>query len=399
MKKINQNSLVFGFTIAFIIVGFFGSAIPSLSESFTEKTSVAGSGSFKDKMIAMWNSVHDNADESLLYFTILMDLNSVKENLLGTKMMMKSDTTVIKSNSEKLSVLSKPLSDEELRQTVDKINQLKRITENNGSKFLYCAAPNKEYYESFPKNFSNLSRDNYSRFITELQVSDIPYISFADSLSKSYENDLYFVTDSHWKPRSGFIANRYLCEELNTRYGFSYNEQYVDIHNYDIQKFENLFLGCWGKKTGTYFTWSGADDFELFTPRFSTDLLLEEPLKKEKKEGAFEDTVLYLENMEKDYYHKESYAVYSGGNRQLQIVKNRLNPNGQKVLIVRDSFACVVTPFLALQTSELHICDVRKHQDGEKINVEEYIKKTNPDYVIVLYAGVGKPSNPLYNFF
>ena len=172
-----------------------------------------------------------------------------------------------------------------------------------------------------------------------------------------------------------------------------------DIGNYEIKKYKNWFLGCWGKKTGTYFTWKGADDFELFTPRFATDLLLEEPLKKEKKEGKFEDTVLYLENLEKDYYNKESYAVYNGGNRQLQIVKNNLNPNGKKVLIVRDSFACVVTPFLSLQTSELHICDVRKHQDGEKIDVEDYIKKMSPDYVIVLYAGVGKQSNPLYNFF
>ena len=207
------------------------------------------------------------------------------------------------------------------------------------------------------------------------------------------------MTDSHWKPRCGFIANSYLCEELNRLYGFSYNKKYIDISNYNIKNYENLFLGCWGKKTGTYFTWDGADDFELITPRFETNLLLEEPLKNVKKEGAFEDTVLYLENLEKDYYNKESYAVYNGGNRQLQIVKNHLNPNGKRVLIVRDSFACVVTPFLALQTSELHICDVRKHQDGEKINVEDYIKKTNPDYVIVLYAGVKKPSNSLYDFF
>ena len=401
MKKFNKNSLVFGFTIVFVIVGFFGSAVPSLAKSFSEKVSGVDSGSVKDKMIAMWNSMHDNTDESLSYFTNLMDLNSVKENLLGTKMMIKSDTTVIKSNSENLSIICEPLSDEEIQQTVDKISQLKRVTENSGANFLYCAAPNKEYYETFPDNFPNPYRDNYARFITELQESNIPYINFVDTFSKTCEkrNDIFFVTDSHWKPRTGFMANRYLCEELGTRYGFSYNEKYIDIGNYEIKKYKNWFLGCWGKKTGTYFTWKGADDFELFTPRFATDLLLEEPLKKEKKEGKFEDTVLYLENLEKDYYNKESYAVYNGGNRQLQIVKNNLNPNGKKVLIVRDSFACVVTPFLSLQTSELHICDVRKHQDGEIIDVEDYIKKMSPDYVIFLYAGVGKQSNPLYNFF
>ncbi len=247
-------------------------------------------------------------------------------------MMMKSDTMVIKSNSGKLSVPDEPLSDEEIKKTVEKINQLKRITESSGSKFLYCAAPFKEYYETFPSNFQNVYRNNYYRFLAELRLTDIPFINFADLVSKSTENvkDPFFVTDSHWKPHSGFIANQYLCEELNNRYGFPYNKQYTEIHNYNLQNYQNLFLGCWGKKTGTYFTWSGADDFELFTPCFATDLLLEEPLKNEKREGEFEDTVLYLDNLEKDYYSKDSYSTYSGGNRQLQVVKNQLNPNGKK---------------------------------------------------------------------
>ena len=283
MKKFNKNSLVLMFAVLFIVLGFFGNAIPSFVEYFTKKISSVDSGSVKDKMIALWNSIHDNADESLSYFTTLMDLNSIKENLLGTKMMVKSDSKVIKSNSEQLSVPCELLSDKEIQQTVDKINQLKRIADNNGAKFLYCAAPNKEYYDTFPKNFKNYYRDNYSRFITELHVSNIPYISFADSLSKICENNNYFVTDSHWKPGSGFIANRCLCEELNDQYGFSYDKKYTDINNYKITNYENLFLGCWGKKTGTYFTWNGADDFELFTPCFETNLLLEEPLKKEKK--------------------------------------------------------------------------------------------------------------------
>lgn len=336
MKKFNKNSLVFLFTILFIIVGFFGNMIPTITKSFSENNPGLDTGSVKDKMTAIWNSIHDNNDESLSYFTYLMDLNSVKENLLGTKMMMKSDTMVIKSHSGKLSVLCELLSDEEIKKTVEKINQLKRITESKGSKFLYCAAPFKEYYETFPSNFPNVYRNNYYRFLAELKVTDIPFISFADLVSKTTENvkDPFFVTDSHWKPHSGFIANQYLCEELNNRYGFSYNKQYTEIHNYNIQNYKNLFLGCWGKKTGTYFTWSGADDFELFTPCFATDLLLEEPLKNEKREGEFEDTVLYLDNLEKDYYSKDSYSTYSGGNRQLQVVKNQLNPNGKKELIV-----------------------------------------------------------------
>ena len=60
----------------------------------------------------------------------------------------------------------------------------------------------------------------------------------------------------------------------------------------------------------------------------------------------------------------------------------------------------VVTPFLALHTSELHICDVRNNEDyvGEKLNMKEYINEIKPDYVLVLYNGVLNSQNR-YNFF
>lgn len=69
--------------------------------------------------------------------------------------------------------------------------------------------------------------------------------------------------------------------------------------------------------------------------------------------------------------------------------------------MIRDSFACVVAPFLSLQTSELDICDVRDGEAyvGNKLNMEDYIKKEKPDYVLVLYTGVGDQTDSRYDFF
>jgi hypothetical protein len=140
---------------------------------------------------------------------------------------------------------------------------------------------------------------------------------------------------------------------------------------------------------GTYFTEEGADDFELITPKFETDLIEEQPFKNSIRTGSFEETVLYMDNLEKDYYGKNSYVTYSGGDYRLQIIKNNKNLEGKKILLIRDSFGCVVSPFLSLQTSELHVCDVRNFESfvGEKVNMEEYIQQIQPDYVLVLYTG------------
>ena len=107
--------------------------------------------------------------------------------------------------------------------------------------------------------------------------------------------------------------------------------------------------------------------------------------------------------MKKDYYNGSPYVTYSGGDFRLQIMKNNLTPDGKKILLVRNSYSCVVAPFLALQTSELHVCDMRdfSYFVGEKLNLEEYIKEISPDYVIVLYNGASSFEDGLgqYNFF
>ena len=71
--------------------------------------------------------------------------------------------------------------------------------------------------------------------------------------------------------------------------------------------------------------------------------------------------------------------------------------------MVRDSFGQTVSAFLPLQVSEIQMCDVRNHTQfvGEKINIEEYINKIKPDYVIVCYTGAYSKGKSVgyYDFF
>ena len=143
---------------------------------------------------------------------------------------------------------------------------------------------------------------------------------------------------------------------------------------------------------GTYFTWKGADDFNLITPGFPTSLIEEKSYEDSIRVGSFEETLLYGEQIyEKEYYHHDPYSGYCGGNHRLQIIKNQLENNGKKVLFIRDSFSHVVTPYLALQFKELHVADTRGEDIemyDEKVNWYEYMEEIKPDIVIVLYKGV-----------
>ena len=96
--------------------------------------------------------------------------------------------------------------------------------------------------------------------------------------------------------------------------------------------------------------------------------------------------LLHKEYLSDNLHHAEVYETYSGGNIRLQIFRNNLLENGKKIMIVRTSYAGVVTPYLALQAKELHIIDNRNEDylSGDSVDVKEYIKEIDPDYVIVL---------------
>ena len=85
MSKFNKNSLVFGFAIVFIIFGYCGSTIFDLSVFYSEKISEQKFDGIKGQSIAVWNAMHESSDDRLFYFGNLVDINSIKENLLGTR--------------------------------------------------------------------------------------------------------------------------------------------------------------------------------------------------------------------------------------------------------------------------------------------------------------------------
>jgi len=394
----NKNIILFTGYVAFIIIGVLSSAVlRPVGGSFYRL--IRGQYDFEEAK----STINAALTDDLTYHDELVNLNGLRENILGTRVIYKDDAVIVKAESGSLINIANTIDEEETSSIVSLIQELQVISKENGADFLYCAAPEKEMYEKAPINIDNYSLDNYYQFLSLLTKAKIPYIDCAQVLDEADipTTDLFYYSDHHWKVYPGFVAANAICKELSTRYNYYYNKQYADISNYDIEKYTDWFLGSKGRKTGIYFSEHGADDFELIIPKFKTDLTEEQPYKNHVRRGKFEESVLYMENMRKNPYRVNTYATYSGGDFRLQIMKNNLNPDGKKILLIRDSFACVVAPFMALQTGELYICDVRSGDEyvGDKVDMETYIKQIKPDCVLVLYTGVGNLSDSRYDFF
>lgn len=404
MKNFNKNIIVFMSCIIFIGIGLCSKNLyleigNALQDFFT------GNASITYRINKLENKINKIFDEETSYRYHMVTINSIKNNILGTKVIIKDNEKIVESDSGKLMLEKNKITDTEISFIVSNILKLKNIAESNNAKFLYCVAPTKELYEKAPANIQNYAQYNHSSFLYHLEQQHIPFIDLSQALTNCDINtsEIFYRTDHHWTTKSGFFTAKSICEELSLRYNFKYDIRYTDINNYNIRLYQNYFLGSRGKKVGLYFNGRGADDFELITPKFSTNITEEQPLKGITRTGSFEETMLYTENLNINYYEVDPYSTYCGGIFRLQIMRNNLNSSGKKILLICDSFAGVVAPFLMLNTSELHTCDMRDFsgRKEKKLNAEQYIKEINPDYVMVLYHSVSsiQESSGKYNFF
>ena len=104
MKKFNKNMLVFAFFIVFIIIGIWGDCFEQLKWKTIDLAAGIKHGNISSFFDYKYY-VDDISNKELSYHDAMMDVNSIKENLLGTRVVIKDDTKVVKSNSGKISEL------------------------------------------------------------------------------------------------------------------------------------------------------------------------------------------------------------------------------------------------------------------------------------------------------
>lgn len=389
MKKFNFNIILFVFAFLFIVFGFNNEYYMHFkSVIYDGLQDIKVNESIIDSIQNTKSNLERISREKLGYHNHLMDIDSIRQNIINTKTIQKGDGKIIKFNNDMLSSPQETLiTGKEFEESAKKISELKLKVEESNSKFLYIAVPEVSHYLEFPPEIENFSVDNYNNYLQMLEKYDIPVLNISDTFADYECEKLFFYTDHHWTPYAAFIATNEIYKNLKDNYGWDYREDYCNLDNFNVKTYKHQFLGSLGKRVGQYFSWHGPDDFDLITPKFETNFTEKQPVKDWVRTGKFEDTLLYMENLEKNPYLINTYATYSGGDFRLQIMKNNLNPDGKKILMIRDSYACAIAPFMALNASELHVADLRDMKGfvGEKINVYEYIDDFKPDIVMLLF--------------
>lgn len=258
------------------------------------------------------------------------------------------------------------------------------------TKVLFISPPSKYSMvnSDFPSGFPvNDPSDRQDELLLKLLENGVDTLDLRPPLEKSglsYEKSFY-KTDHHWSIEAAFIAFSAIVEEMNSKYGLNLDSDgfYRDLQNYNVQEYPESMLGTMGRSTGI--TYGGLDDFTLIWPKFETDFIWEgvnEEGEKKHKEGSFEESLLQLEvlNNENPYSYSK-YDTYIDCVNAWDKIVNKNNPEGLKILCIRDSYFSPTMSFLSSLCSEIHM--IWPLASGNKIDVEEYLEDNSFDYIFV----------------
>ena len=207
-------------------------------------------------------------------------------------------------------------------------------------------------------------------------------------------SSFFFRTDHHWTPEAAFLANQVLSARLEEKYGWDFPHQNTDPDSFQRVTLSDWFLGSQGKRVGSLY--GGVDDIEIWIPQFETDFTYLVPIYDMERTGPFEESLLFPERVEElDWFGGNPYTLYSGGDYPMGRIYNHTNEQGPRILLLRDSYACVLTPFLALNCSELITIDLRYFGD----DLLAYVDWLEPDLVLVIYTAGSTAIEELFSFF
>lgn len=270
---------------------------------------------------------------------------------------------------------------------VENIFELERFLKNREIDLIYVQAPCtiSKFDSQLSEGVVDFSNKNADEFLERIRGK----IEFIDLRQKMHDEginlyDQFFQTDHHWIPECGFWAFCQIAEKLRNDHGVMFDPQYLDLQHYGVRVYKNWFLGTLGKRTGQYY--AGTDDISLILPKFETDLATEiwhGPHSSTCRSGTFEDNFIFYKKLyPRSFFELNPYLLYSGGNVPKLTITNHLAENSKKILLLRESFSHVVSPFLALMCKELNIIDLRLYRET---TILDFIEQTKPDIVVLLY--------------
>lgn len=217
-----------------------------------------------------------------------------------------------------------------------------------------------EQKENLPLFAVNHDQKEELNYLKEKASGSTVIVDTFDVLG-SWNGDFYYRTDHHWNSFGAYEGYRVLAQNMGI--------QPLGKDAFTFRLASDDFLGT---------LYSKAVDFtqrpdDIYLPEAKTPQRIVQSVGGEEREGLYWEE--YLEK-------KDQYSTFLGGNHSVEVIRNETQTNGRKLLLLKDSYANSLVPFLCMHFSEIHIIDLRYYSQ----NVYDYIEENQVDSVAAVYS-------------
>lgn len=338
-----------------------------------------------DKYKQLINNIEEKIEtytsEKLMGYEKMVEFSYYYNDAIKFNLVSNNSDARINLGNGYYSILNKQVNTDQLSEKLIKFNN---YLKDKNIEFMYIQAPFKISKEqkilSIYTDYTNENMDNLLKNI----YNKVDYIDLRQNIVQENLNhlELFYKTDHHWLPQTGFWATNKISSYINDKYNLGLRTENITADLFNNIVYPNMFLGSDGRYVSL--KKANPENFTVILPKYETSLSIKIPDLKIDTTGTYEETLLDKSQLKYGNFYKiNQYATYSYGDRALIEIHNNLVNNGKKILLVKDSFSEVVIPFLALENEYLNVIDMR-HFDG---SLKTYINKYQPDFVIVMYNG------------
>ena len=226
----------------------------------------------------------------------------------------------------------------------------------------FVLVPNSIYINN-DKLPNNVEVSNQEEIINQIygKTENTNNINVIESLKKeNKKKQLYFKTDHHINSDGAYIIYREYCKAANI--------QIKEIDNFNRVTVSNDFLGTFDSKAQLL----NQQPDELFVYKNQNNTNIKEAIyDKQATNSIFNEE--YLKG-------KDKYSYFLNGNNSRAIIKTNVN-NNKRLLVIKDSYAHIMSQFLCQNYSEVHFLDPRY----TNFDYVEYAKENGITDVLFLY--------------
>lgn len=341
------------------------------------------------------DKVSDYATVHLAGYNQIMSAYSQYDSLI--KWNVKNPDNIIYMNNGYLAYFAEKLSDSELDELADMVSLANTNLQNNGIPFFYFNVPSKVNPDDCQLSVSIEERENTNKnadgLLERLDAKNIKNFDFREFFNED-DRDWYssfYVTDHHWTTTTGLWAAGKVAEVLNNEAGFSFDLNLFDLSMYEVEHFDDFFIGGLGRLDGL--TNCELEGYDCLYPKNDTLFYVEIPHKGMAVEGDFKNALLDYGLLEEiGNYTKMDHIALADAyhsvlikNFPVSIIRNKRETNnkGKKIVIIQDSFSWYSTLYLANDIDEIHVIHAQEFE-GSITGINSYIRAINPDAVIMM---------------